>query len=680
MAVLTSKDKYEDFDKKKITNSLIKETGIDKENARKIADSVKLMCDRLEDVSSAMIRDIAYIQLIKRGFLKEANCYQRVGIPVADIRDLIQSYKKDNANLFHNSETTHKFVADATMKPYALLSLPEEITDAHVKGEMHIHDLEYFGARPLNCMQHDARVFIRWGLRIDGTGEHSSSAGSPNNIETLVNHLGQAMMAAQTNMSGGQSVPLLNVFMAPFARGLEYKRVKQAMQMFIFNLNMSYCSRGGQSIFSSITLEMGVPNFLKNETAWGPGGKECGVYGDYEKETRMIQRAITEVLIEGDSMGKPHLFPNTIYSIREEFLTPEYEKDWIKVHELSAKFSTSYFANMIPHYRGATGNYMGCRTSLNSNWTGNWEEDTMRTGNLAFVTINLPRCVYNANIPTSLACVTEEIEKVVEKAKDALIIRRKHGEKVLNEYKLNPFLSQILPDGSMYYKIENSTLSFGFVGMDEALRAMGISGGITSEAGQTVAKGILELINTKAKQYQEETGYRFSVLQTPAESTAGRFADLDDEEFGSYAYVKGPKSARYYTNSSHVPVDSEKNIIERVKIEEQFHPLTLGGHICHLFIGEAFPNPASLWSLTKKIAKTNIGFWAYTGAFSFCMDCHKYMPGLQETCDQCGGTDNVEWYDRITGYVQQIGHSKQSAGGWNKSKMSELHDRKRLDI
>ena len=522
-----------------------------------------------------------------------------------------------------------------------------------------------------NCCQHDLREFIKHGLKIDGSGQHTSSAGAAKNLETLINHAGQVMMAAQTNLSGGQSMAFINVFMAPFAKGLSYDRIKQAMQMFIFNLNMSYCSRGGQSVFSSINVEMGVPELLRTETAWGPGGKACGVYGDYETEARQIERAITEVLYEGDSMGKPHLFPNTIYVIREEFLEPEYEEDWLKVHKLSAKYSTPYFLNLIPAYNGENANCMGCRTRLNTNWTGNWELDTLRTGNLAMVTINLPRIAY-----THPDDFYEELTRVLGVVRDSLINRRKHAEKCMFEYNLSPFISQLCEDGEPYYRIKNSTLSFGFCGMNECVESL-VGENITTSEGQSVARCILEFINEYAKKCTKKYGYRFSVIGTPAESTAHRFATLDKALFGDRAIVKGEEGGYYYTNSSHVPVDSDILITERIKVESQYHPLCLGGQITHLYIGENFPDPKALMKFTKSIAlKSQIGFWAYTGAFSFCFDCNHQCSGLHNACPHCGRSEKVEWYSRVTGYMQQVGHMKNAQGGWNEGKISELKDRK----
>ena len=528
-----------------------------------------------------------------------------------------------------------------------------------------------------NCLQHDLRFFIRNGLKVDGTGEHTSVAGPANNIETLVNHAGQVLMASQVNMSGGQSLPLLNVFMAPYIRGLPYERVKQAMQMFIFNLNMSYTSRGGQAVFSSINLEFSVPDFLKDEVAYGPGGELVGVYGDYEEEVRIVQRAITEVLLEGDAMGKPHFFPNTVYVVRDNtFKDPTLHDDILKVHEVCAKYSTPYFLNQMTTYNGPHSDVMGCRTRLNTTWTGDWDKDTLRTGNLAYITINLPRI---AHLSDDWEEFYERLDKALAIAETILLIRREHAVNCLNEFGLMRFLSQEDVNGEPYYRIDNTTLSFGFVGLNETLMMMGYEDGLLSDEGK--GKEILKHFNDYAKDLAEETGYRWTIIATPAESTAHRFATIDRELYGDSIICNGEEGCYYYTNSSHVPVDCDILLPDRMRLESPYHAQTTGGNIFHAWLGEAHPNPEVLMLMTQRICEnSDIGFFAYSGAFSFCFDCEHLMQGVEYNCLECGCGDGVEIFDRITGYTQAIGNKNKAQGGWNAGKRAEFRDRKRYDV
>lgn len=178
---------------------------------------------------------------------------------------------------------------------------------------------------------------------------------------------------------------------------------------------------------------------LQDETAYGPKGKVVGTYGDFEEETRLIQRAFTETLLEGDEEGKPHLFPNTIYTLRKETLNSEYEEDLRLVHELSAKYGSSYFVNMFPEYRGQMANYMGCRTCLQDTWTGDWDQDCLRTGNLAYVTLNFPRIGYQSKDESQ---VFEYLDEYMDLAVETLMLRREQGLKCLNDFHILPFLKQ----------------------------------------------------------------------------------------------------------------------------------------------------------------------------------------------------------------------------------------------
>ena len=623
-----------------------------------------------------MIREMVNTKLVEYGLEDLRSRYTRLGIPVYNITSLIENGNRDNANMIHNPESIHKHVADEALKQYALLQmLPSHLADAHMSGDIHIHDLEFFAGRPLNCMQHDIRTFIKYGLKVDGTGDHTSVAGAPNHMETLMNHTGEIMLASQQNMSGGQAMSLWNVFVAPFARGRTYEEIKQSVQMLIYNLNMAYAARGSQVPFTSMVLEFGVPKFLQDVTAYGPKGQVVGTYGDFEEETRLIQKAFTETLLAGDQEGKPHLFPNTIYTLREETLKGDYEEDLHLVHELSAKYGSSYFINMLPDYRGKMANYMGCRTCLQDNWTGDWEQDCLRTGNLAYVTLNLPRIGYQSKDESQ---VFEYLDEYMDLAAETLMLRREQGLKCLNDFHILPFLKQKVGEDS-YYRIQNSTLSFGFVGLNEMLLSL-FGKGIEDKDANKFGVKCIEYLNERADKLKEETGLRWSVLQTPAESTAYRFATLDKEQFGDQAIVQGDGSANYYTNSSHVPVNTDVSLIDKIKIEEQYHSLTPGGHIFHAFMGESYSDPDSLMSLTNKISKkSDIGFWAYSSALSFCLNCKTLMKGLNNKCPTCGESEDVEWYDRITGYVQQVGRAKSSSGGWNPGKRQELIDRRRFE-
>jgi ribonucleoside-triphosphate reductase len=209
----------------------------------------------------------------------------------------------DNANMDDNPEMKHKYTADEATKKFALMRILDPVEQAfHVRGYGHVHDLEFFVFRPMNCLQHDLTFFIRNGLKVDGTGLHTSMAKPAKNLFTLVNHIGQILGAGQVNMSGGQSIPFINTFLAPYVHGMTLKELKQAVQMLIFNTNMSYVSRGGQAVFSSFNIDLEMPEFLK-ETPVVFGGDQrildgAYLYGDWQEEAKQVAHMIIEVLHE----------------------------------------------------------------------------------------------------------------------------------------------------------------------------------------------------------------------------------------------------------------------------------------------------------------------------------------------------------------------------------------------
>jgi len=579
-----------------------------------------------------------------------------VGPTIKDIDNLIDHGCKDNANMQENPETAHKYVADFATKQYALLKiLTGEQAEAHMNAYLHVHDAEYLYARPINCLQHDLRFFIKYGLKVDGTGLHTSVAGPARKLPVLINQIGQAMGAGQANCSGGQGLAAMNTFMSPFVCGMEYDEIKQNMQSFIYNLNQAYVSRGGQSIFSSVNLDFNIPNWLLEETAYGPYGKSVGFYGDYQDEADQILLAFTEVMLDGDYYKKPFLFPNTVYRVEGK---PDSEL-LDKVSELSAKFSIPYYSKTVNGEEYHT--VMGCRTRLNSNWTEDPNLDCLRTGNLAYISLNLPRYALKGNF-------YDELDKALRIATGILLMRRARAEKLMNKGMM-PFLNQEDEYGDKYYRLDNATLSFGVVGLSDCVRVISGSG-LDDEENQKLGMEILEYINEFAQQLVKSNGYRWTVLGSPAESTAHRFAMEDRRKYRDRARVHGTTGGYYYTNSTHCDVDADIHFIQKIKREQDYHKLTSGGHIFHGWLGEGWTTKESVCNLTNKIIdNSNLGFWTITNAYSFCTSENKMLKGIQNECPDCDG--DTEVYDRITGYLQKI-------SGWNKGKQEEFKDRKRF--
>ncbi len=672
LLIRTSKNEIEPFDRRKIVESLIREVNLPKNIAEEIAIEVEagIKSLNLEFVSAPLIREIVNVKLLERGLEEERKLYTRLGMPVYDVTNLIENGSKENANLQHNPETIHKLVADRVMKEYALLNvLPEKLADAHMRGDVHIHDLEYFATRPY-CFQHDLRWFLKNGLKVDGTGENTAIAGPAKNAEVAILHAAKALAAAQTNFAGGQGLDFFNVWLAPYMQGKSYREIKQLAQMFVYEMSQMYVARGGQTVFSDIDIEYGIPKVVSDLPAVLPGGvvKDSITYGDFEEEAIKFAYALTEVYTEGDYVGKPFFFPKPNYKLRKECFKKEgFDEFMISVHKCVAKFGTPYFLNLLAGYLPDNVFAQCCRLVLSPD-AGDWEDfykGCMRTGSLQVVTINLPRIAYESKSEDE---IFELLRERMEIARKIIEIKAEIIKKRMESNSL-PFLTQDVY-GEPYYRVEKVVRSIGFVGLNEMLEAfMGLELHYR-EAWKFGLKVVKFMLDT-ALEWSKETGLRWVITQTPAESTAHRFARLDRKYFGKKAIVRGEGNSIYYTNSSHCRVSAEIPLFERLKIEGAFHPLCNGGMMAHVWIGESSPNPELLWELTKKIAtKTLVGYWAYTKDMTYCKKCQKVYGGIQSSCPNCGSLE-VECYSRITGYYQRV-------SGWNEGKRKELEDRYRV--
>ena len=347
-----------------------------------------------------------------------------------------------------------KYAYDSIAKQYALQDMPKHCAEAHIQGLVHHHDLEFFHTRP-NCMNFDLRFFAKNGLKIDGHGVMGSVAKPAKTLEVLLNHLLQAFMAGAVVFSGGQGYVNFNTLLAPFARGRSYEEIKQAIQGFIFNCNMSLVCRGGQILFSSIGVDLSVPKVLANEPAIGPGGVANGVYADYQEEADLIFRAILEVSEEKDGNGSYHRFPNILFNIREGDLD-KYEGNCKLLHEKGANNPTLYYVNCTEMERTV----MGCRTALPVNYTGFYKLDSMNTGNFMYSTLNLPLIALETN-----GDVTEFYKLLGDMCDviyDTLCYRRKCVKHTIYDKHMSDFLLQKDKEiGEPLWDIDRTTITIG---------------------------------------------------------------------------------------------------------------------------------------------------------------------------------------------------------------------------
>ncbi len=676
LKVRTSKLTIEPFDKKKIMESIMEETGLSQDVADQVATAVGSDLRRISPkfVSAPLIRELINMKFVEMGLHNARKSYTRVGLPVYEVTKFLEQHDKENANLLFNPETVHKRFGDSVSKEYALVHvLPTEYADAHMQGIIHIHDLDYFVTRSF-CQSHDMRFFFKNGLKVDGTGRHTSIAAPAKHAEVAILHAAKVLAAAQTNWAGGQGLSFFTVFLAPYLEGLSYKRIKQLMQMFIYEMSQTYVARGGQTVFSSVELELGVPKHLQDLPAIY-AGKKKGVYGDYEDTVRSAYNAYLDVMLEGDSVGKPFEFPKPEIVIRKYWID-KYEDEYRKAAELSAKFGSSYFLNLMQPYMGDTVCSQCCRVLLTPNEKE--EEDlrqgTMRMGSLHVNTVNLPRIAYDAEGDDDR--LYELLRERMELTVPIFQLKRDIMKKRIKNNAV-PFAAQEVREGETYLNVDNQSLPIGFIGLNEMLKAhTGYEMHETTDAWRFGLNVLNEMSKIK-DELIDRTGLRFGLLQTPAESAAYRLARLDLAKYNSRAVVQGEinTDSVYYTNSSHANVAADIPLWKRIKLESAFHPLTAGGAILHVWMGESNPNADALHFMNYKIAKNTLAsYWAFTKDITMCNRCNGVYGGVITTCPNCNATnEDIEYYSRITGYYQKI-------SGWNAGKLKEWQNRNKYSL
>jgi anaerobic ribonucleoside-triphosphate reductase len=318
-----------EWDRQQIVRQILEETqlvgifyghdGADEATAQEIARLVEQRILRmgLHSLSGPLIREIVNITLLEQSMVQYRNVCTRVGTPVYDAHliDVGRGFEaKDNANLQENAETSHKKKADKISKEQYMLQLPPPLADRHLSGDIHIHDLEYFGTRPF-CQDWDLRYFFYYGLMPDGNGTKASVAGPAKRAEVAVLHAVKALGSAQTNFAGGQGYYNFLTFIAPFFEGMAYDEIRQLMQMFVYEMTQMMVARGGQLVFSSVQLSPGVPALWKDKPCiykgkiWDGEAAPLRTYKEFESEVRLLFKALMEVMLEGDYWGKPFSFP-----------------------------------------------------------------------------------------------------------------------------------------------------------------------------------------------------------------------------------------------------------------------------------------------------------------------------------------------------------------------------------
>ena len=682
-----------EFDSSKITTAIAqagKATGeFDEREARKLTLRVLTLAHEMRPgpvPEVEEVQDIVERVLLDSPYYKTAKAYILYREQHAQIRqmtttfnvDLVNHYiqkmdwkVKENSNMSYSLQGLNNYISSDVTSEYWLNCIyPPEIRNAHKAGDIHIHDLSLLS---VYCVGWDLQDLLRQGFKgVEGKVESSP----PRHLRSALGQIVNFFYTLQGEAAGAQAISNFDTLLAPFVRydQLDYREVKQALQEFIFNINIP-TRVGFQTPFTNITMDLYVPSILKDQPVIVGGEDREETYAQYQPEMDMINRAFAEVMMEGDAKGRVFTFPIPTYNVNEDFDwdNPNLEPVW----KMTGKYGIPYFSNFVnSDMSPEDARSMCCRLRLDNRELlkrgGGLFGANPLTGSIGVVTINLPRIGYTSKIKSEFySHLIDRIQLAVE----SLSIKRKILEE-FTENHLYPYskfyLREVKNGTDSYWKNHFSTI--GIIGMNEACLNF-IGEDITTEHGQQFSMEVMDFIRDTLAKVQEETGEIFNLEATPAEGTSYRLAMLDKKKYPDITCANeadyGQGAAPYYTNSSQLPVNYTDDIYETLRLQDELQTKYTGGTVLHIFLGEHVNDLEAIKGLIRKISNNyRLPYFTLTPTFSICPS-HGYLDGEQETCSICG--QKTEVYSRVVGYLRPVRQ-------WNEGKQAEYGNRKSFKV
>jgi ribonucleoside-triphosphate reductase len=687
--------KLEPFDQERITTAVLKAAkavgGKDREQAKRVSDQVLAElknrfgedgCPTVEE-----IQDIVEKMLIENGHAQTAKAYILYRKQHQDMRelaallssaDLVDQYLevedwrvKENSNMSYSLQGLNNYLSSTVIAKYWISRIyPESIAEAHFSGDIHIHDLGVLGPY---CVGWDIG-----DLLLSGFGGVSGKIESKpaKHFRTALGQVVNFFYTLQGEAAGAQAFSNFDTYLAPFIRydKLNQRDVEQCLQEFFFNMNVP-TRVGFQTPFTNLTLDLTVPDFMRDEGIMFNGKVTEDTYGDMTRETEMFNLAFAEVMNQGDSKGRVFTFPIPTYNITKDFAwdSPVAEK----LFEVTAKYGVPYFSNFVnSDMKPEDVRSMCCRLRIDNRELrkrgGGFFGANPLTGSIGVVTLNMPRIGYLSKDEDEFF---ERLTRVMDVAKTSLEIKRKVLE-AFTDNGLYPYsrryLRHVKEGYDKFWKNHFSTI--GLVGINESIvNLLGVN--IASPDGMAFAVKTLAFMRNKLADYQQETGDIYNLEATPAEGTSYRLARIDKRKHpniitANERYVQSQHAEPFYTNSSQLPVDYEGDLFDALEHQENLQTLYTGGTVFHIFLGERLHSWKSAAELIKKVSwNSRLPYFTLTPTFSIC-PTHGYTNGEHKQCPVCGA--QCEVYSRVVGYLRPVDQ-------WNDGKQAEFAMRRTFD-
>jgi len=634
MLVRTSHLTMEEFDANKIANSLIKEAKVPAELAQKAAKEAekRLIKSKTKYLTAALIREVVNGILIEKGYEEYRHKLTRVGMPVHEVTGAVEAKDQTSAP---TSLLTR--AGEAVLEEYTLLNIfPRDIADAHLLGAIHVGDIGTWIIKP-DEVNHDLRFFLQNGLKLDNPMQ--ASIEPPCDFESALAVGLDVLLHTEREVNRTQTYGYFNVFLAPYAKGVEAERLKEHLRLFILSLN--------QLAEATLTLQLSVPKSTADKEAVGPSGKICGKYGDYAAESQMLASLVLEVFSE-ESAKKPLLNPKLIVKVgKETFGDNDAKGLLLRAHQLASEKGAIYFVNALRKENENTF-YSSTGAKLAADLTGDWETDTLRTGSLGCVTINMPRI--------ALECEKDKnkffdlVRERFEFAARALGIK----SNVLKQFGKNslPFLLRN-GRGDVYFRLENSSRMINLAGFREAVEAF-IEKGANSEEGRSFAAEVIQTVLAFKQKIGRKYGKRLYPVMIADAEASERLAQLDIERFG-VARIKfsGTRERPYYSTARRFQVNVVGETLslatEQLETAQKMKALNAGGALDIIELETIDYKAEELMDLTRRLIESqSLEFFTYNRLFSYCDNCRKSWFGTLHKCPSCGSMSMLATFDRFT--------------------------------
>lgn len=506
---------------------------------------------------------------------------------------------------------------------------PHAVGEAHREGDLHIHDLDMLCGY---CAGWSLRTLLLEGFNgVPGRAESHPPRHLSSALGQMVNFLG----TLQNEWAGAQAFSSFDTYLAPYVRkdGLTYTQVKQALQEFIYNLNVP--SRwGSQTPFTNLTFDWVCPDDLRQQVPIIGGEEQPFSYGELQVEMDLINRTYLEVMEAGDCHGRVFTFPIPTYNITHDF---DWESDNAeRLFALTAKYGLPYFQNFLnsdlePHMVRS----MCCRLQLDlsellkrgNGLFGSAEQ----TGSLGVVTINCARLGYR--FAGDRAGLFNELDRLLLLGRDSLELKRERIQQLMDQG-LYPFTQRYLGT------LRNHFSTLGVNGLNEMVRNFtGDRCDIADSRGLQLALDLLDHVRERMREFQEQTGHMYNLEATPAEGTTHRFAREDLARFPAILQAGTPE-APYYTNSSQLPVGHTDDPFEALSHQDPLQTRYTGGTVLHLYMRERITSASACRKLVKTaLSHFRLPYLTVTPTFSIC-PVHGYLAGEHEFCPKC---DEALW-------------------------------------